>query len=175
MSADKNTGGANIRQIMFDDTQFDPDNAFDKTTAVFTAQRDGVYSFDLNLLIRAYSNAVTGQYIQVAVSKPFTNYNLPPNKLDGTNDGTNNWNNASFAFLNRIASTATTSPGNYPTNITLKGVQTMNKGEKVIFLTRFITSGTSTTAVDNYTNDVESINYLRNKTCNIVITFFPVK
>jgi hypothetical protein len=175
LSADRNVSGANIRQIMFDDTQFDPNKTFDKTTAIFTAQRDGVYSFDLNLLMKSYSNAVTGQYLQVAVSKPFTNFNLPPNKLDGTNDGTNNWNNASFAFLNRAASTATITPGSFPTNITLKGVQNMKKGEKVIFLTRFITPGTSTTATDNYTNDVETINYLRNKTSNIVITYYPVK
>lgn len=174
LSADKNNGG-NIRQIMFDDTQFDPNGTYDKTNSIFTAPRDGVYSFDVNMLMRAYSNNVTGQFIQISVSKPFTNYNLPPNKLDGTNDGSNIWNNSSFAFLNRSTSTATATPGTYPTNITLKGVQAMKKGEKVIFLTRFITPGTSTSALDNYTNDIESINYLRNKTCNVVITYYPVK
>lgn len=177
LSNDLNAANANIRQIMYDQKTYDPNNSFNITNSTFTAPRDGLYTFEVTLLIRSYNNSTLDNFVQIGVSRPFTNFNLPPNLPNGTNDGTANFMNATFATLSRTKSTATSSGiiSGFPTTLSIKSAQKLTTGQKVVFLTRFITPTTNTSSAANneYSLDVESLTYSRALTSNAVITYYP--
>ena len=162
---------------MFDQKNYDPNNTFNTANSIFTAPRDGVYTFETSLLIRSYNTSTMDAFVQIGVSRPFTNIALPPNQPDGTNDGTSNFMNATFATLARTKSTATSTAinGGFPTTLTNKSVQKLNAGQKIVFLTRFITptTNTSSSQPNEYSLDVESLTYSRALTSNVVITYYP--
>jgi len=171
------TESINIRQILFDEASVDPNNTFDLNSSIFTAARPGYYAFDLNMLIRTYGADDINNFYTVGISRPFVDFNRPPNAVVAgiaINDGSSAWSNASFAFIHRFRSTATVATVTVPTTMTVKGIQRMEAGEKVIFLTRFITPATNTSSPARYSNDVESLNYSRNITNTVTITYYPI-
>ncbi|WP_123868124.1 hypothetical protein [Chryseobacterium lactis] len=149
--------GANIRRLYFNTKVFDKNNTYDAVNSEFKAPKNGYYQIDASVLLKSYQAQSTTNIVRLGVSKPYTTF-----VYNG---------NATFAFLNQPLNAVT--DDQQPLTIKVSGVIYMNKDEKICFLTRYITPGT--TAGNNiYSIDTESLGYNRSQVNNITIVYLPI-
>jgi hypothetical protein len=142
--------GANIRQVLYDNIRLQNNSigTFDSTTKEFTANKTGYYNFQINLTLKG---PLSGNP-RLGVSRPYT----------GAKPTTAS--NQTFGIFVQNPVNALASD---PITMQCTGMLLMNAGEKVIFLTRFISPTTNTL-------DVESINYNRTFVNSVSITYFSL-
>lgn len=139
--------GANIRLIMFDDIRLQGELAsFNNVTKEFTANVTGYFNFQVNLAFRGPFNGGA----RLGVSKPYTGAR-PTLGL-----------NSLFGLMTQQQFNA---DGNTPVTLSVNGILFMNKGEKVIFLTRYVTPTTNTL-------NVEDLRYDRTFLNSVYVTYF---
>ncbi|ASW76136.1 hypothetical protein IQ37_06030 [Chryseobacterium piperi] len=149
--------GANIRKLFFTNKVFDRNNTYDAINSEFKAPKNGYYQIDASILLKSYQSQNTTNIVRLGVSKPYTTF---------TYNG-----NATFAFLNQPLNAVT--DAQQPLTVKVSGVIYMNKDEKICFLTRYITPGT--TSGDNiYSMSTESLGYNRAQANNITIIYLPI-
>ncbi|KMQ61519.1 hypothetical protein ACM46_16030 [Chryseobacterium angstadtii] len=149
--------GANIRKIFFTNEVFDRNSSYDPTISEFKAPKNGYYQIDASILLKSYQAQNTTNIVRLGVSNPYSTF---------TYNG-----NATFAFLNQPLNAVT--DDQQPLTLKVSGVIYMNKDQKICFLTRYITPGT--TAGDNiYSMSTESLGYNRTQANNITIVYLPI-
>ncbi|SDI37880.1 hypothetical protein [Chryseobacterium jejuense] len=149
--------GANIRRIYFNNKVFDKNNTYDPVNSEFKAPKNGYYQIDASVLLKSYQAQNTTNIIRLGVSKPYTTF---------TYSG-----NATFAFLNQPLNAVT--DDQQPLTLKVSGVIYMNKDEKVCFLTRYITPGT-TAGNNTYSMATEGLGYSRAQVNTITIIYLPI-
>lgn len=145
--------GNGIRKYMFDDLIYSIPGVYDASLSEFTAPKSGYYQIKMNILIRPNSTASSESSIILGISKPYTG-NFPTSGV--TNDRFNNYIN----ILNSGSNAALPAYIHFSTTIF------MAAGEKVVPLTKKI-------APDIFSLNVDGINYKRETTNRIVITYLP--
>jgi hypothetical protein len=175
------SGDSNIRQILFDNILMQDTSlgTYNLTTKEFTANKPGYYNFQINLTLKGPMTATP----RLGISRPYTG-SLPTGGIG----------NQSFSVLSQNYVDAVPTA---PVTLLTTGMLFLNAGEKIIFLTRFITPGagalvgtptltstlnpdgtitTATTTINkpNGKNsiDVESINYDRTFVNSVNITYY---
>ena len=117
-----------------------------------------VNSYDVsNSLLKSNQAQPTSNFVRLGISKPFTGVE-PSTYLNNT-----------FAFLNQPLNPVVTVDD--PLSVHVTGVIYMNKNEKIMVLSHYITPGTSG---NSYSADIETpygIN--RNDSNTLTITYFP--
>lgn len=135
---------------------YDPFNAYNSTTSEFTAPASGYYNIEVQIFMKSYQ-AQSGAN-RLGVSKPFT--------------GTFVYNgNASFAFLNQPKNAVI--GADYPLAIESSGIIYIEKNQKIIVLTRYITPG-NTAASDVYSLATESLGINREDGNKLTIMYYPI-
>lgn len=149
--------GANIRKIYFQNKVFDKNNTYDPVNSEFKAPKNGYYQIDASVLLKSYQAQNTTNIIRLGVSNPYTTF---------TYNG-----NATFAFLNQPLNAVT--DDQQPLTLKVSGVIYMNKDQKICFLTRYITPGT-TAGNNTYSIATEGLGYNRAQVNNITIVYLPI-
>lgn len=139
--------GSSIRQILFDNVRLQNTSicSYNLGTKEFVANKKGYYNFQINLVVKGPFSGDA----RIGVSRPYTG-----SPAIGTN--------AFVAFLSQNNYNVVSG---FPMTLSVSGLLLMNAGEKVVFMTRFI-SPTSNTL------DVESINYDRTLVSSVNVTYF---
>ncbi len=139
--------GNNIRQILFDKVNLNNSEIgnYNLSTKEFTANKSGYYNFQINFVVKGPFTGVA----RIGVSRPYT----------GAKPTTAS--NNTFSFLSQTYNDVT---NNQPLTLLSTGMIYMNSGEKIIFLSRYITPATNTL-------DLESINYRRDLVNSVSITY----
>ncbi|WP_099767118.1 hypothetical protein [Chryseobacterium sp. 52] len=149
--------GANIRRIYFNNEVFDRNSSYDPVNSEFKAPKNGYYQIDASVLLKSYQAQSTNNIVRLGVSNPYTTF---------TYNG-----NATFAFLNQPLNAVT--DDQQPLTLKVSGVIYMNKDQKICFLTRYITPGT-TAGNNTYSMSTESLGYNRAQVNNITIVYLPI-
>ncbi|HCA05938.1 hypothetical protein [Chryseobacterium sp.] len=149
--------GANIRKLFFENEVFDRNSSYDPATSEFKAPKNGYYQIDVSVLLKSYQAQNTTNIVRLGVSNPYTTF---------TYSG-----NATFAFLNQPLNAVT--DDQQPLTLKVSGVIYMNKDQKICFLTRYITPGT-TAGNNTYSIATESLGYNRTQVNNITIVYLPI-
>ncbi|MGV0921124.1 MULTISPECIES: hypothetical protein [Empedobacter] len=158
LSAALGTTTNNIRQMYFKNKVYEKVvNSYDVSNSTFTAPYNGYYQIEANTLLKSNQAQPTSNFVRLGISKPFTGVE-PSTYLNNT-----------FAFLNQPLNPVVTVDD--PLSVHVTGVIYMNKNEKIMVLSRYITPGTSG---NSYSADIETpygIN--RNDSNTLTITYFP--
>nr|WP_315027940.1 hypothetical protein [uncultured Chryseobacterium sp.] len=149
--------GANIRRLYYNTKVFDKNNTYDAANSEFKAPKNGYYQIDASLLLKSYQAQSTTNIVRLGVSKPYTTF-----VYNG---------NATFAFLNQPLNAVI--DDQQPLTVKVSGVIYMNKDEKICFLTRYITPGT-TAGNNTYSIATESLGYNRSQVNNVTIVYLPI-
>lgn len=134
--------GSSIKQLIFKGKRYDPKNAYNNSTGVFTATESGYYKFECVVLMYNNSGAAFAGIARVGLSKP--------NQLMFSNG------NASFSSLNQPY--VSSAGSNEPVVIPYSGMQYMDKGQQCIFGTRFFGNWNLQVSRINY--DVKTASYM---------------
>ncbi len=134
--------GGGFRYVKYDNVLLGSDY-FDTATSEFTAPSSGFYEISGTLTLRGSSSVtVGGSLLRYGVSKPFT---TTPTS----------YGNGSFASF--YQKRAESGASNLPETISFSGVQYINAGERIRFITRYIDPTVLTL-------NVEAILYIRELT-----------
>lgn len=152
VSADLGNG---IRKYMFDDVIRNADNCFNVSTGEFTAPNTGYYQIKMSILLRPRTTSTTTSNLWLGISKPFTG-SFPSSGV--TNSNFNNYTN----IIN---------PGEDPSKPAYVYFSTtifLTSGQKIVPLAKKITT-------TDFSLDVDFINYKRETTNRLAITYLPIK
>lgn len=140
--------GAFIRIVKYDDVRLTSNYAsYDPSTSELTILKTGYFSFTINLLINGPLNGI----VRLGISRPYTG-----TYAYGGNSG--------FSFFTQPN---VSSPGNtIPVTLLSSGSLLLQAGQKVVFLTRYITP----TTTDNNIN-TESLGYDRTVVNSVIINY----
>lgn len=146
--------GNGIRKYMFDDVVRNTDNCFNTSTGEFTAPNTGYYQIKMNILLRPRATNTATTNLWLGISKPFTG-SFP----------TSGATNSNFSNYTNIIN-----PGQDPSKPAYVYFSTtvfLTKGQKIVPLAKKITT-------TDFSLDVDYINYKRETTNRLAITYLPV-
>lgn len=172
------TSGKSIRKFMFDNVIWNPNNAYNLATGIFTAPQNGFYLININILLKPYANnldANDNRFTGNGGANGIGASNPPPATLLGVGISLpNNFN----SFYGKYLAYDTAQGANMTTYGHYDTIMYLTQGQQIVPLVQNITPGSATYNNNGlgkglYSVDVEVNGYTRDNANNMSITLLP--